>query len=171
MAFVATVKEKGFICGPGLSALTDYRNDWIAFCEHAFRPEALRRTSPKTYKERDGKTKEQRERIVEKIVVGTPSRSIAGHLSVTVLHELFHWYGLSKVHPDGTMFPFTYNINDVHAVDKYGRYLYKRTESNQVDLKPSKDLLTSEKMREENLRIAVACECDSRIIIVEFELY
>ncbi|KAM5513880.1 hypothetical protein FOXYSP1_04847 [Fusarium oxysporum f. sp. phaseoli] len=69
------------------------------------------------------------------------------------------------------MFPFTYNINDVHAVDKYGRYLYKRTESNQVDLKPSKDLLTSEKMREENLRIAVACECDSRIIIVEFELY
>ncbi|KAK2692143.1 hypothetical protein QWA68_009019, partial [Fusarium oxysporum] len=47
-------------------------------------------------------------------------------------------------------------IDDVHAVDKYGRYLYKRTESNQVELKPSKDLLTSEEMREEKLRIAVA---------------
>ncbi|KAF4434590.1 hypothetical protein FACUT_7814 [Fusarium acutatum] len=156
MVFVATVKQKGFICGPGFSAVTDYRYDWIAFCAHAFRPEAMNRISPKTYKEIDGKTKKQKERIYDKIAVGTPLRSIARHLSVTVLHELFHWYGFPKVNAQGQAIPDTYNIDDVHTVDKDGNYLYKRTASNQVDLKASKDLLSSKEMEEENLRIAVA---------------
>ncbi|PNP86406.1 hypothetical protein FNYG_00108 [Fusarium nygamai] len=97
MVFVKSEKQKGFICGQDMAAVTDYRFDWIFFCDRSFRRKVQRRTSPKAYKEIDGKTKKVKDRTEDKIFAGKSLGSIAGHLSVTVLHELFHWYGLPKI--------------------------------------------------------------------------
>ncbi|KAL7769776.1 hypothetical protein ACKLNR_001160 [Fusarium oxysporum f. sp. zingiberi] len=150
IVYVTTVKKKDFLCGPEVSAVTDYRYDWIAFCAHAFRPKAMSRTSPKTYKERDGKTKKQKERIDDKIVVGTELKSIAGHLSVTVLHELFHWYGLPKANPDGRLLPIRY-------MDADGNYLYKSTDPTKTAvLVPLDKRLKIGEMRDKKLAIVGA---------------
>ncbi|KAF5544800.1 hypothetical protein FPHYL_10936 [Fusarium phyllophilum] len=182
IVYVHTVKQKGFICGPGVSALIDYRYDWIAFCERAFRPEVMSRTSPKTYKEIDGKTKKQKDRILDKIIDGTPLKSIAGHLSVTVLHELSHWYGLPKPNPDGRLVPVKYSkhtsariisvfqiesgtkqmltrqdIIDVQAVNDKGEYLYKTIDPTKATaLVPLDRRLTIGEMRDRKLAIVAA---------------
>ncbi|KAF9784272.1 hypothetical protein IL306_007487 [Fusarium sp. DS 682] len=176
--FPAQAEKKGFLCRPGESALTDYLKDWIVFCGRSFRPEAQRRISPKTYKENDGKTKKQKDRIDDKIVVGTPLRNIAGHLSVTVLHELLHWYGLPQTNSEGRPIPGKYSklanvfvckteegidwmlmnteISDVPAVNKDGKYMYRYPDRTRTDFRPSETLLTDDEMKKEKLTIVGA---------------
>ncbi|KAJ3521275.1 hypothetical protein NM208_g13370 [Fusarium decemcellulare] len=102
-------KGKPVLCFPGLRAAVYFNYDLVTFCDRMFTDDRKSAPTPKSLREGDT------------IKAGDAIDSYARHLSVTVLHELTHWFG-------GLSNTADYNsavIDDQTAVDYDGKFLYE----------------------------------------------
>ncbi|KAJ4246553.1 hypothetical protein NW762_013494 [Fusarium torreyae] len=157
MMFKKVKREKNFLCGPGVSGQTSFLYDMIVICDYALRPKAKERISPKTYKEIETMTKKKKMRVGDMIKVGTETRvgtdlaQVARHLSVTVLHELTHWYGQPRRGADKKFELHFFNIDDRLAVGPDGRFLYEHRDPTKYDYHRSETQLTAKEMENEKV--------------------
>ncbi|KAF4456894.1 hypothetical protein F53441_1105 [Fusarium austroafricanum] len=99
-------REKPVICEDWIAAVVTWDKDLLMICPILFEAKWKGRPSPKAFK-------------ASGIKAGHKLREYSQHLSVTLVHELCHWFGgLIEENQQPV-------IDDQTAIDKYGRLLYR----------------------------------------------